>query len=100
MEWPVLEYLPLAREFGVAEWESRVLGHLVSRKDPLTEHEIKALGEKLTAATAARREDRLRNRQEQPQLPPAKQYCGVQTSFFAPSAESNDDSAHGRPRKT
>ncbi|KAG8785270.1 hypothetical protein FRC12_017793 [Ceratobasidium sp. 428] len=56
---PILDYLPLAREFDVLEWETQALDHLVSRDKPITEAEAKILGAKLFVATAVRREERL-----------------------------------------
>ncbi|KAG8722509.1 hypothetical protein FRC09_006158 [Ceratobasidium sp. 395] len=51
---PILDYLPLAREFDVQEWETQALDHLVSRDKPITEAEAEILGAKLFVATVHR----------------------------------------------
>ncbi|KAG8785265.1 hypothetical protein FRC12_017788 [Ceratobasidium sp. 428] len=58
-----LDYLNLARQFDVADWETRALDHLVARKEPITEAEAEIIGTKLFVATAARREERLSQRE-------------------------------------
>ncbi|KAG8718813.1 3'-5' DNA helicase, partial [Ceratobasidium sp. 395] len=72
---PPLEYLPLACEFDIEGWKNKVLDHLVSRDEPVTEAEAEMLGMKLFVAAVVRREEslaqRLRACQPQDVIPPS-----------------------------
>ncbi|KAG8685642.1 hypothetical protein FRC09_014618 [Ceratobasidium sp. 395] len=56
----MLDYLRLARDFDVPDWEKSALNYLVSRESPITEAEAEILGTKLFVAIVIRREDMLR----------------------------------------
>ncbi|QRV95132.1 hypothetical protein RhiJN_23150 [Ceratobasidium sp. AG-Ba] len=59
MQLPPMDYLPLAREFNVVEWEKRALDHLAIRDEPITVAEASLLGTESFVAMIVRREQRL-----------------------------------------
>ncbi|KAG9122854.1 3'-5' DNA helicase [Ceratobasidium sp. 392] len=111
---PILDYLPLARDFGIVDWQERALDYLVSRDQPITEAEANILGTKLHVATTVRREERLIRRpkplesrviapavlQGNPTKPPSPSISGGSHQPEIPNHSSSDrdvpDLVHNR----
>ncbi|KAG9076298.1 hypothetical protein FS749_011941 [Ceratobasidium sp. UAMH 11750] len=58
-ELPIMDYVPLAREFDAPHWEDRATNYLVSRDEPITVEEAELLGIESFARVVVRREQRL-----------------------------------------
>ncbi|KAG8739488.1 hypothetical protein FRC10_005584 [Ceratobasidium sp. 414] len=56
---PEMDYLPLAREFGIPDWEKKAIDYLSTRSEPIAVEEAELLGTELFVSTAARRERRV-----------------------------------------
>ncbi|KAG9073802.1 hypothetical protein FRC06_011146, partial [Ceratobasidium sp. 370] len=95
-ELPILDCLPLAREFNISDWKTRALDHLVSREEPITEAEAEAelLGMKSFVAVVVRREERC-TQQHKTSVPPNMETGGGASTVVPPGSHpsSNEDNA-------
>ncbi|KAG9088705.1 hypothetical protein FRC07_012483 [Ceratobasidium sp. 392] len=66
---PPMEYLPLAKEFNVPEWEARAIDHLAIRDEPVTVAEANLLDTESFVAMLHRREQQLRRPQKASEQP-------------------------------
>ncbi|KAG9088697.1 hypothetical protein FRC07_012485, partial [Ceratobasidium sp. 392] len=68
---PPMDYLPLAKEFNVPEWEARAIDHLAIRDEPVTVAEANLLDTESFVAMLHRREQQLRRPQKVSEQPAA-----------------------------
>ncbi|KAG9079568.1 hypothetical protein FS749_008413 [Ceratobasidium sp. UAMH 11750] len=67
---PEMDYLPLARELGIPDWEKKAIDYLSARRESITVKEAQLLGTELFVSTAARREERVAREQSSKATPP------------------------------
>ncbi|KAG8739487.1 hypothetical protein FRC10_005583 [Ceratobasidium sp. 414] len=93
---PILDYLPLAREFNITNWEARALDYLESRNEPITEAEL--LGMKSFVAIVVRRGTRRAQQYKTPKLPNVETGRSVSTLVPAGSRPTLSNRNDTRPQ--
>ncbi|KAG8700946.1 hypothetical protein FRC08_004367 [Ceratobasidium sp. 394] len=98
---PEMDYLPLAREFDIPDWEKKAIDYLSTRKEPITVEEAQLLGTELFVSTAARREQRVaREKSSKAAPPPANPIEGPKPAKRARTISVAQEALDVAPRST
>jgi hypothetical protein len=75
MELSPIDYVPLAREFGISRWKDKAFEMLVSRAEPITAAEALVLGTETMVDLVAQREAQIRQRRFS--IPTSQEYMAM-----------------------